>query len=94
MPDKKKALDSREQELNDREGTLTDRGKSLDGKLKKADGETQKYKQLYSQERDSTSELLSKLNHQRSEAKRWEDNYNNLYRQHVQLKRSKGLEID
>jgi len=30
---------------------------------------------------------------QKSEAKRWEDNYNNLYNQHVKLKRSKGLEI-
>jgi len=30
--------------------------------------------------------------HYKSEAKRWEGNYNNLYRQHVQLKRSKGLE--
>ena len=31
---------------------------------------------------------------EKSEAKRWEDNYNNLYRQHVQLKRSKGLDIE
>jgi len=31
---------------------------------------------------------------EKSEAKRWEGNYNNLYRQHVQLKRSKGLEIE
>jgi len=50
--------------------------------------------QLYSQEQDSTSDLLSQLTHQKSEAKRWEGNYNNLYRQHVQLKRSKGLAIE
>ncbi|MCL1882406.1 MAG: hypothetical protein FWF81_01455, partial [Defluviitaleaceae bacterium] len=25
---------------------------------------------------------------------RWEGNYNRLYRQHVQLKRSKGIEIE
>jgi len=31
---------------------------------------------------------------QKSETKRWEGNYNNLYRQHVQLKRSKGLAIE
>jgi len=94
LRDRKKALDSREQTLNDREGTLTDREKSLDDKLNKSNNETQRYKQLYSQERNSTSELISKLNHQQSEAKRWEDNYNNLYRQHVQLKRSKGLAIE
>ncbi|MCL2264397.1 MAG: hypothetical protein FWC22_00010 [Treponema sp.] len=94
LRDRKKALDSREQTLNDREGTLTDREKSLDGKLNKANGEIQKYKQLYNQERNSMSELISKLNHQQSEAKRWEDNYNNLYRQHVQLKRIKGLAIE
>ena len=94
LRDRKKALDKREQALNGREGKLTDREKSLDDKLKKADSETQRYKQLYNQERDSKSDLLSKLNHQQSEAKRWEDNYNNLYRQHVQLKRSKGLDIE
>jgi len=94
LKDKKKALDSREQTLNDKEGKLAERETSLGDKLKKADGETQKYKQLYNQERSSTSDLLSKLNHQQSEAKRWENNYNNLYRQHVQLKRNKGLEID
>ena len=67
---------------------------NLDNKLKKADGEIQKYKQLYNQECNSTSDLLSQLTHQKSEAKRWEGNYNNLYRQHVQLKRSKGFEIE
>ena len=87
MRDKKKALDSREQTLNDREG-------ELDSKLKKANGETKKYKQLYSQERNSTSDLTSQLAHQKSEAKRWEGNYNGLYSQHVQLKRNKGLEIE
>jgi hypothetical protein len=40
------------------------------------------------------SDLIAKLSHQKSEAKHWEGNYNNLYRQHVQLKRSKGLEIE
>ena len=93
LRERKKALDNREQTLNDREGKLEVRETNLDNKLKKADGETQKYKQLYSQEQNSTSDLLSKLNHEKSEAKRWEGNYNNLYRQHVQLKRSKGLEI-
>ncbi|MCL1878514.1 MAG: hypothetical protein FWF80_06625 [Defluviitaleaceae bacterium] len=94
MRDRKKALDSREQALNGREGELEGKEKSLDNKLKKANSETQKYKQLYSQEQDSTSDLLSQLTHQKSEAKRWEGNYNNLYRQHVQLKRSKGLAIE
>jgi len=56
-------------------------------KLKKADSETQKYKQLYNQEYDSKSDLISQLAHQKSEAKRWEGNYNNLYRQLVQLKK-------
>ena len=92
LRDRKKALDSREQTLNDKDSALTVRETNLDEKLKKADGETQKYKQLYSQERNSTSDLLTQLSHQKSEAKRWETNYNNLYRQHVQLKRSKGLE--
>jgi chromosome segregation ATPase len=94
MRDRKKALDSREQVLNSREEELEGKEKSLDNKLKKANSETQKYKQLYSQERDSKSDLIAKLTHQQSEAKRWEGNYNNLYRQHVQLKRSKGLEIE
>ena len=80
--------------MNGRENNLTDREKSLDEKLNKANNETQKYKQLYNQERNSTSELISKLNHQKSEAKRWEENYNNLYRHHVQLMRSKGLAIE
>jgi len=93
MRDRKKALDSREQALNGREGELEGKEKSLDNKLKKANSETQKYKQLYSQEQNSTSDLLSQLSHQKGEAKRWEGNYNNLYRQHVQLKRNKGLEI-
>ena len=93
LRDRKKALDSRDQTLNDRESELVDRETSLDDKLKKANGETQKYKQLYNQERDSKSDLISQLSHQKSEAKRWEGNYNNLYRQHVQLKRNKGLEI-
>ena len=93
MRDRKKALDDREQALNDREGNIEGRETNLENKLKKADGETQRYKQLYSQERTSTSDLLTQLTHQKSEAKRWEANYNNLYRQHVQLKRSKGLEI-
>ena len=57
-----------------------------------AEAETQKYKQLYSQAQNSTSDLVSKLSHQQSEAKRWEGNYNSLYRQHVQLKRRKGLD--
>jgi len=86
MRDRKKALDSKEQTLNDREG-------ELDSKLKKASNETKKYKQLYEQGQNATSDLTSQLAHQKSEAKRWEGNYNNLYRQHVQLKRSKGLEI-
>jgi len=94
LRDRKKALDSREKTLNDKDGKLADRETNLDNKLKKADSETQKYKQLYNQERNSTSDLLSQLTHQKSEAKRWEGNYNNLYRQHVQLKRSKGLEIE
>ena len=59
-----------------------------------AEAETQKYKQLYSQAQNSTSELVSKISHQQSEAKRWEGNYNNLYSQHVKLKRSKGLSIE
>ena len=87
MRERKKALDSREQTLNERET-------SLDDTLNKANAETQKYKQLYNQERNSTADLLSKLNHQQGEAKRWENNYNNLYRQHVQLKRNKGLDIE
>ena len=94
MRDRKKALDDREQALNGREGNLTDRETNLDNKLKKADGETQKYRQLYIQEQGSKSDLISQLSHQKSEAKRWEGNYNNLYRQHVQLKRSKGLVIN
>jgi len=94
MRDRKKALDSREQALNGREGEIEGKEKSLDNKLKKANSETQKYKQLYNQECSSTSDLISQLAHQKSEAKRWEGNYNNLYRQHVQLKRSKGLEIE
>ena len=94
MRDRKKALNDREQALNDREGNIESRETNLENKLKKADGETQRYKQLYSQERNSTSDLLSQLTHQKSEAKRWETNYNNLYRQHVQLKRSKGLAIE
>jgi hypothetical protein len=94
LRERKKALDGREQTLNDREGMLVGREISLDDKLKKANGETQKYKQLYNQERISTSDLTSKLTHQQSEAKRWEGNYNNLYRYHVQLKRSKGLAIE
>jgi len=93
LRDRKKALDSMEQALNDKDSELTARETSLDDKMKKADGETRRYKQLYNQEKDSTSDLLSQREHYKSEAKRWEDNYNNLYRQHVQLKRSKGLEI-
>jgi chromosome segregation ATPase len=93
LRDRKKALDSKEQALNGREGEIEGKEKSLDNKLKKANRETQKYKQLYNQERSSTSDLISQLAHQKSEAKRWEGNYNNLYRQHVQLKRNKGLEI-
>ena len=81
-------------ELDGIEGELEGKEKSLDNKLKKANSETQKYKQLYSQEQDSTSDLLSQLTHQKSEAKRWEGNYNNLYRQHVQLKRSKEMDIE
>jgi len=81
-------------ELVSIEGELEGKEKSLDNKLKKANSEIQKYKQLYNQECSSTSDLLSQLAHQKSEAKRWEGNYNNLYRQHVQLKRSKGLEIE
>jgi len=92
LRDRKKALDSREQTLNDKDSELTARESNLDDKLKKANGETQKYKQLYDQEKDSTSDLLSQREHYKSEAKRWEGNYNRLYSQHVQLKRSKGLE--
>jgi len=66
---------------------------SLDDTLKKANGGTQKYKKLYTQEQESKSDLISQLSHHKSEAKRWEGNYNNLYRQHVQLKRSKGLAV-
>gem|GEM_PF-2470252 len=94
LRDRKNALDSREQTLNDKDGELTARETSLDDKLKKSNGETQKYKQLYNQERDSKSDLISQLSHQKSEAKRWEGNYINLYSQHVKLKRSKGLEIE
>jgi len=94
LRDRKKALDIREQTLNDREGELAGRETSLDDTLNKANGETQKYKQLYIQEQKSKSDVIVNYNHQKSEAKRWEDNYNNLYRQHVQLKRSKGLSIE
>jgi len=59
-----------------------------------ADGEIQKYKQLYIQERGSKSDLISQISLQKSEAKRWQGKYNNLYRQHVQLKRNKGLSIE
>jgi len=59
-----------------------------------AEAETQKYKQLYSQVQNPTSDLISELAHQKSEAKRWEGNYNNLYSRHVKLKRSKGLAIE
>ena len=59
-----------------------------------AEAETKKYKQLYIQAQNSTSDLISQLSHQKSEAKRWEVNYNNLYSQHVKLKRSKGLAIE
>ncbi|MCL2050066.1 MAG: plasmid recombination protein [Defluviitaleaceae bacterium] len=91
LRDRKKQLDNREQGLNDREGKIAEREYSLDEKLKTAKGETQRYRQLYSQEKQSTTDLTSQLTHQKREAKRWEDNYNNLHRQYVQLKRSKGL---
>jgi chromosome segregation ATPase len=94
LRERKKALDSREQTLNDRENELAGRETSLDDTLNKANGETQKYKQLYIQEQKSKSDVIVNYNHQKNEAKRWEDNYNNLYRQHVQLKRSKGLDIN
>jgi len=94
LRDRKKALDSKEKTLNTKESKLAVRETNLDNELKKADGETQKYKQLYNQERNSTSDLISQLTHQKSEAKRWEGNYNNLYSQHVKLKRSKGLAIE
>ena len=81
-------------EIAKHKGNIMERETNLDNKLKKADGETQKYKRLYNQECDFKSDLISQLAHQKSEAKRWEGNYNNLYRQHVQLKRSKGLEIE
>ena len=93
LRERKKSLDSREQMLNEKEGAITDRENTLDNKLKRAKAETQKYKQLYSQERISTSDLISQLSQQKSEAKRWENNYNNLYSQHVKLKRSKGVEV-
>ena len=93
LRDRKKQLDNREQGLNDREGKIAEREYSLDEKLKTAKGETQRYRQLYSQEKQSTTDLTSQLTHQKREAKRWEDNYNNLHRQYVQLKRSKGLEL-
>ena len=88
----KKALDSKEQGLNDRESKLAERETALDDKLKKAIGEMQKYRQLYDKERDSKSDLVIQLHTQKREAKRWEDNYNNLYSQHVQVKRSKGMD--
>jgi len=59
-----------------------------------ADGETQRYKKLYGQEHSAKCEAISQLNQQKSETKRWENNYNNLYSQHVRLKRSKGLAIE
>ena len=37
---------------------------------------------------------LGHINHQKSEAKRWEGNYNNLYSHHIRLKRDKGLDIE
>ena len=73
---------------------IADRENSLEDDLAKAKGETKKCKQLYIQEQKSLSDLTSLLNQQKSEAKRWEDNYNRLYNQHVKLKRSKGLEMD
>jgi len=93
LREKKKSLDGMEQTLNDREVTLSNKEASLDGKLKRANDETKKYKQLYNQERHSTSGLIAELSQQKGETKRWESNYNNLYNQHVKLKRSKGLEI-
>jgi len=94
LRDRKKALDGRELTLDDREGNIAERETNLDNKLKKSDGETQKYKQLYNQEQDSKSGLISQLSHQKSEAKRCEGNCNNLYRQHIQSKRSKWLAIE
>ena len=92
LRERKKSLDSREQGLNERESKLAERETTLDDRLKKANGETQKYKQLYDKERDSKSDLVIQLHTQKREAKRWEDNYNNLYSQHVQVKRSKGMD--
>ena len=93
LREKKSILDLREKTLNDREGRLVSKEASLDGKLKKANDETRKYKNLYNQEQGSTLSLIVELNQQKGETKRWENNYNNLYNQHVKLKRSKGLEI-
>jgi len=93
LREKKNTLDLREKTLNDREGKLTNKEASLDSKLRKANDEARKYKSLYDQEQDSTLSLIVELNQQKGEARRWENNYNSLYAQHVKLKRSKGLEV-
>ncbi|MCL2217962.1 MAG: plasmid recombination protein [Defluviitaleaceae bacterium] len=88
----KKFRASRDKAITEKNTAVEERDAAVKAK-ETANGEAQKYKQLYIKEQNYTSDLTSKLDHQRSEAKRWEGNYNNLYRQHVQLKRSKGLEI-
>ena len=103
LRERKKTLDSREQALNNRESELnikennlnnkeSDMNANMDAKLKKATNEVAMYRQRYNNKYNEAFMLNSELVKQKSETKRWEDNYNNLYRQHVQVKRSKGLE--
>jgi len=89
----KKSRASRDTAITEKNATVTERDAAVKAKAT-AEAETKKYKQLYSQAQNSTSDLISQLAHQKSEAKRWEGNYNNLYSQHVKLKRSKGLAIE
>ena len=89
----KKSRESRDTAIAEKNTAVVERDAAVKAKAT-AEAETQKYKQLYSQAQNSTSDLISQLSHQKSEAKRWEGNYNNLYSQHVKLKRSKGLAIE
>jgi len=93
LNERKVRLDGIEKDLADKENKLLGRVTDLDKTIARAASETDKYKRLYNQEKSSAADLLSQVSQHKSEAKRWEDNYNSLYSQYVKLKRSKGLEF-
>jgi len=93
LSERKSRLDTIEKDLAEKEKKLLGRVADLDKTIARAASETDKYKRLYNQEKIAAADLLSQVSRQRDEAKRWEDNYNSLYSQHVKLKRSKGLEM-